>query len=146
MSTFLEEASAAIRSTGGRFTPQRKLILDLLEHTDGHLDAERLYLLAHQQDSTISLATVYRTLNVLREANLIDQRYFSPRHEKTYYEPAHSAEHYHFTCRNCGRVIEFETPLVGAMKVGIEQQLNVSLAHVCMCFEGLCSDCRRETS
>lgn len=140
--TFVDEASAAIRAAGGRFTPQRRLILDLLEHTRDHVDAERLYQLAHEQDSTISLATVYRTLNVLHNANLIDQRYFSPRHDKTYYEPAHAAEHYHFTCRGCGKVIEFDTPLVQALRQDIEDNLGVSLDHICMCFEGLCADCQ----
>jgi Fe2+ or Zn2+ uptake regulation protein len=125
-------------------TPQRQLILELLEHTDGHLDADRLYALAHAQDSTISLATVYRTLNVLRNANLIDQRYFSPRHEKSYYEPANTAEHYHFSCRHCGRVIEFDTPFVQALKEDVEERLGVSLKHMCMCFEGLCAECQEK--
>lgn len=141
--TFIEQASTAIRAAGGRFTPQRQLILELLEHIEGHLDADRLYLLAHEQDSTISLATVYRTLSVLRDAHLIDQRYFSPRHEKSYYEPANAAEHYHFTCRGCGRVIEFDTPLVQALKEDVEGRLGVSLKHMCMCFEGLCAECQK---
>jgi Fe2+ or Zn2+ uptake regulation protein len=139
--SFVEEASDAIRAAGGRLTTQRRLILDLLERTEGHLDAERLYLLAHHEDAMVSLATIYRTLNVLRDANLIDQRYFSSRHDKTYYEPANTSEHYHFTCRNCGSVIEFDTPLVVILKQDIEKQLNVSLSHSCMCFEGLCADC-----
>lgn len=139
---FLEEASKVIRESGGRFTPQRQLIIELLDKEQAHLDADRLFQLAYQQDKTVSLATVYRTLNVLKEAGLIDQRHLSPDHERAAYEPASSVEHYHLTCRKCGRVIEFQTDLVEALKTELETALKVQVEQTCICLQGLCPDCQ----
>lgn len=139
--SFVEEASGAIRESGGRFTAQRRLIVELLAESTGHLDADRLYHLAHQRDTSVSLATVYRTLNVLEDAGLIDQRYFSPDHERKYYEPATAEEHYHFTCRVCRRVIEFESDFVDAIRRQLAEEIGVRVDHACVCLEGLCHDC-----
>ncbi len=141
---FIEQASEAIRETGGRFTQQRRLIVELLEGAEGHLDAERLYQLAHARDETVSLATVYRTLNVLEGAGLIDQRYLSHSHERKVYEPVGASEHYHFTCTGCGRVIEFETQRVQRLKEALEVGLGVRVEHACLCLEGLCYACRTQ--
>jgi Fe2+ or Zn2+ uptake regulation protein len=140
---FLEEASAAIRASGGRFTPQRQMIVQLLENEKGHLDADALYHLAYQQDSSISLATVYRTLNVLKEAGLIDQRRFSAGRKRAAYEPA-TAEHFHLTCRQCGQVIEFQTGLARMLQDELEATLNVQVDQVAIDVEGLCESCRRQ--
>ena len=140
--SFVEEASTAIREAGGRFTSQRQLIVELLETTEGHLDAEGLYHLAYERDTSVSLATVYRTLNVLKDAGLIDQRYFAREHGREYYEPVSAHEHYHFTCKSCKRVIEFESGLVDEIKRTLEARLGVSVTHACVCFEGLCQTCR----
>ena len=138
---FLDEASTAIRAAGGRFTPQRQVIVQLLENEKGHLDADKLYHLAYQKDSSISLATVYRTLNVLKEAGLIDQRHLAGR-ERVTYEPATTTEHYHLTCRKCGQVIEFQTGLAETLKAELEATLKVQVDRVGIYAEGLCANCR----
>jgi Fe2+ or Zn2+ uptake regulation protein len=140
--SFVSEASAAIRETGGRMTPQRRLIIGLLERANDHLDAEGLYHLAHERDRSISLATVYRTLNVLKDAGLIEQRYFSREHGREYYEPSGASEHYHFTCKMCGQVTEFETTLVDEIKAELEANLEATVHHACICFEGVCKTCQ----
>lgn len=138
---FTEQASQAIRAAGGRFTPQRRLIVELLADSTGHLDADGLHWLAHQRDQSISLATVYRTLNTLEQAGLVAQRYFSPGHEKKYYEPLTAHEHYHFTCRACGQVVEFDAPLVETIRQEVAARLGILVDHACMCLEGLCQSC-----
>jgi Fur family ferric uptake transcriptional regulator len=143
---FTDHASEAIRDAGGRFTGQRRIIVELLESAGGHIDADQLYRLAHERDASISLATVYRTLNVLQDAGLIDRRYLTHGHERKVYEPAGAGEHYHFTCRVCGRVIEFESEQVAALKTTLETSYGVRIDHACLCFEGVCSDCREKTA
>ena len=140
--SFLEEASEAIRKAGGRMTAQRQLIIDLLGTSAEHLDAEGLYRLAHRQDEGVSLATVYRTLNTLEEAGLVQQHYLSYDHDRKFYEPLDVGEHYHFTCRNCHKVIEFRSELVDDMKKKLETELGIEVQHACLCFDGLCPDCR----
>lgn len=142
--SFHERASQAIRDSGGRMTSQRELIIDILDSAHQHLDAEALYRLAHQQDENISLATVYRTLNMLEEAGLVQQRYISRDHERKYYEPVHVEEEYHFTCRRCRKVIAFQSELVDEIKRRLEAELNIQVINACVCFDGLCPDCRQE--
>ena len=146
MSSFADEAKEAIRETGGRFTAQRQLIVELLEEAEGHPNAEQLYQLAHQRDESVSLATVYRTLNVLAEAGLLDLRYFPSDHEHKHYELVTEEEHYHFTCRECRQVIEFESELVDAVKRELEARMGVSAFSACVCIEGLCPVCRAKNN
>jgi Fur family ferric uptake transcriptional regulator len=140
--SFVEEASAAIRESGGRFTSQRRLIAELLEDANEHLDAESLYHMAYERDTSVSLATVYRTLSMLKDAGLIEQRYFARDHGREYYEPVTAHEHYHFTCRNCHQIVEFESDLVDQIRQVLEGTVGVSVKHACVCFEGLCEDCK----
>ena len=73
-----------LRNSGRRLTPQRRLIIDILDNTNDHLDAEEVFSRARQKDSRLNLATVYRTLGVLKEMDLVDQRYFARRTDVDY--------------------------------------------------------------
>lgn len=139
--TFIREAERIIRETGGRMTAQRELIIRLLDSATDMLDAEALYLLAHQHDESVSLATVYRTLNTLEEAKLIQQRYVSKDHTRKYYELIHAEEAYHFTCRHCQKIIPFQTKILDALKKDLENQLGVRNLMACVCVSGICPDC-----
>ncbi len=56
-----------------RLTRQRQILLDLIDKTGQHLDAERLYQLAREQDPKLNRVTVYRTLKLLKEEGLVDE-------------------------------------------------------------------------
>ena len=68
------------RATGRRLTSQRRLILGVLEESDVHLDAETLFVRAKTRDPDISLATVYRTLAVLKEMGLVEEHSLGEEH------------------------------------------------------------------
>ena len=140
MTAFLDKASEAVRQVGGRMTSQRRLIVELLEAAPARLDANGLYDLARRQDTTISLATVYRTLNALEDAGLIRQQYISASHDRKYYEPA--AETYHFTCRICHRVLTFTSPLIPELRRQLEIEFHVQTLNACVCVDGVCPDCQ----
>lgn len=139
---FVDKASEAIRASGGRMTPQRQIIIDVLDSAAERLDAEGLYQLAHERDTGINLATVYRTLSVLEAAGLIRQHYISPEHDRKYYSV--NTRLYHFTCRSCHRVFSFQTDLVEELKRNLEQMLNVQALNACVCVDGLCPDCQAQ--
>lgn len=138
----MDDAKQALRDEGLRVTSQRTLILEIIERSEGHLDAEDIYFRARQQDPKLSLSTVYRTLNLLKEMGLVEQRYFARDHSREYYESATAPEHYHFTCVACGQVVEFETPLIRRLKDDLRQKHGVDFSHACICFEGYCAKCR----
>lgn len=144
--SFVDQASQAIRDAGGRMTPQRQVIVTLLAEAHEDLDADGLYQQAHNRDSSISLATVYRTLNTLEAAGLVKQHYNSRNHDRKVYQLIEADAGYHFTCRNCRRVIHFESPLVQEIKAMLEARFGVEVSNACICMDGLCPDCRASLS
>lgn len=140
--SFIDHAYEAIRESGGRITPQRRLVIELLASATDRLDAEGLYEFARAQDDRISLATVYRTLSTLEAAGLIRQRHISRDHERKYYEPV--TDVYHFTCRRCRHVITFNTTLVDALRQQLMDDYDVHALNVCVCVDGLCPQCHAE--
>jgi Fur family transcriptional regulator, ferric uptake regulator len=133
-----------LHSRGMRLTGQRKLILQVLEDAGGHLDAEAVFERAHKRDERVSLATVYRTLELLKKMGLVDQHYTSREHLREVYEPVGAHEHYHFSCIKCGKVIEFQSPMIDRARRQLAQELGIQVLHACACFEGYCASCSPE--
>jgi Fur family ferric uptake transcriptional regulator len=136
-----EGITQILQASGRRVTSQRRLLLEILNECHGHLDAEAIYALAKERDSNISLATVYRTLKVLKEVGVVQERILDSEGQKRHYEMAAKA-HYHFTCLECGRVIEFESPLIEQASREVAGQLDLEIVHTRLYLEGYCPDCR----
>ncbi len=94
---------------GKRLTTQRRLIREVLEANEGHLDVEAIHDRVKIRDPNISLATVYRTLAVLKEMGRVEEHGLGEDHG--HYEAVHDRPHYHFACLGCGKAIEFDAPL-----------------------------------
>ena len=131
------------RATGRRLTSQRRLILGVLEESGGHFDAETLFVEARDRDPDISLATVYRTLAVLKEMGLVEEHRLGEEHG--HYEAVQGKPHYHFTCLECGRVIEFDTPLVARIERELSAQESVRITSTHLHVSGYCAQCQDET-
>jgi Fur family transcriptional regulator, ferric uptake regulator len=140
--SFLERASEAIRTTGGRMTEQRQIVIKLLAAANGHIDAETLHQRSLERDPQINLATIYRTLDLLEAARLIRAHYVSPDHSRKYFTLG--VEPYHFTCRRCHRVIPFASDLVELLKERLQKELHVQTFNACVCLEGLCAECQAQ--
>jgi Fur family ferric uptake transcriptional regulator len=121
-------------------TTQRRLLLELLEEVDGHIDAKELYLRAAAKDQSISPATVYRNLNLFKQLGLIDERRLGK--VSCYYEIKHSPEHQHLICQGCGKVIEFESPLVKALMDTIQENYGFKTTKFELYLEGCCQECK----
>ena len=140
MGDLSERLQDALRSAGRRLTPQRRLILRVLEESDGHLDADALYDRVKARDPDVSLATVYRTLAVLREIGMVEEHRLGEDHG--HYEAVRQEPHYHFTCLRCGKVIEFDTPLVAQVEQGLCEQEGVRVTSTHLHVSGYCAQCR----
>ena len=91
-----------------RLTRQRQILLDLIDKTGQHLDAESLYQLAREKDPKLNRVTVYRTLKLLKEGGLVDELdLMHQAGEQHYYETRRKQEHAHIICLSCGKVEEF---------------------------------------
>jgi Fe2+ or Zn2+ uptake regulation protein len=140
MGDLSERLQDALRSAGRRLTSQRRLILKVLEESDGHLDADALHDRVKTRDPDVSLATVYRTLAVLREIGMVEEHRLGEDHG--HYEAVRQEPHYHFTCLHCGKVIEFDTPLVAQVEKELCEQEGVRAISTHLHISGYCAQCR----
>jgi Fe2+ or Zn2+ uptake regulation protein len=138
--TIEQRLMAALHATGRRLTRQRRLVMEVLEEADEHLDAETIHDRAKARDPNISLATVYRTLALLKEMGLVEEHRLGEDH--AHYEAVQDVPHYHFTCLECGRVIEFAAPEVGQVVQALSQQEGLQVADVHLFLTGYCRQCQ----
>ena len=98
----------SLRQRGVRLTRQRRLLLELIDRSGLHLDAESLYQMAKERDAKLNRVTVYRTLKLLKEGGLVDELDLAHfQGDQHYYETRLKKEHAHIICLRCGRVEEF---------------------------------------
>ncbi|MFQ6058543.1 MAG: Fur family transcriptional regulator [Anaerolineae bacterium] len=134
------EARKVLRAEGVRATPQRGLVLKIIRESNGHLDADELYRRAKEEDPHISLSTVYRTLGLLKEVGLVEERYFDKDHH--HYELKPAKEHHHLICAGCGEIVEFESPLMAELKAEVARQYGFQITHTNIDITGYCAKCR----
>ncbi len=138
-----DETIQRLQESGLRATAQRRTIVEVISEHDGHLTAEQVYEEARRLNSRISLATVYRTLAVLKDAGLIEQRYLTAEHDRSHFELAGEPSHFHFRCLGCGKIIEFESrEILKALGRELTAKHDVKVTQTCMCVEGYCESCR----
>ena len=117
----MEERCAA---AGLKMTGQRRTILKILEETEDHPSVETVYERAKAADSTISIATVYRTLSLLEEMDLIVKREFN---ESFARYDTNTDHHHHLIDMESGEVIEFKNEELEILKRKIAQELGYEL-------------------
>ena len=137
----------SLRRRGVRLTRQRLILLELLDRTGRHLDAESLYQLAKEKDPKLNRVTVYRTLKLLKKGGLIDEldlMHFAG--EQHYYETRQKEEHAHIVCLRCGKVEEFFGEALQDMKKQVETSFGFRIATARTEMGGYCPDCQTHTA
>ena len=129
---------------GRAVTSQRKLLLDILRKSGGHISAKELYSRASRRNESISLATVYRSLQLFKELDLVEERRLGQ--VFCTYEMKESAEHQHLVCRSCGKVIEFESPLIRRLVEALKHEHGFNLTKIELYMEGYCQECAKNAS
>ena len=133
----------SLKERGVRMTRQRRILLDLLDRSGRHLDAESLYKLAKEKDPKLNRVTVYRTLKLLKQGGLVDEldlAHFES--EKHYYETRLKQEHAHIICLRCGRVEEFFGEQLQAVRGQVQSQFGFEIAFARTEIGGYCSHCQ----
>ena len=149
MSPLAKEAATTLRSTGGRMTEQRRLILETLESLGGHPTADEVYAVVQTRAPRLNPSTIYRTLAWLESAGLVSHCHLdagpSGEHSERY-DPVTPVEHHHFVCTACGQVTEFEAPQLEAIKTEFAAEHNAAVEKAALTIYGLCVACRDKQS
>jgi len=125
-----------------RMTHQRELILDELNRSKVHPTADELYERIRKKLPRISLATVYRNLEILSEAGLIKKLEISGRQKRFDWDPH---PHNHVFCTQCHRVDNIPTPGRPVPAVGPMQDKGYHVTGCRIEFFGLCPKCQKTT-
>ncbi len=110
---------------GLKMTEPRKVILSILAHATDHPSVEDVYERSKQEDASISMATVYRTLGLLDELGLVYRHEFSDSDHARY--EVNSEHHHHLIDLETGKVVEFKNEQIEKIKQKIAQDLGYEL-------------------
>ena len=138
-----ERFESFLRESGLKLTPQRAAIFDVVFKYHGHLDADEIAGRLRQLGKKASRATVYRTLDLLVEAELVKSvRLGTNQH---YYEHVHTGEHHdHLVCLECSKVIEFYSEEIESCQLKICEEHEFTPQKFRMAIFGLCSECSKK--
>jgi Fur family ferric uptake transcriptional regulator len=106
-------------------TAQRRVIARVLSEATDHPDVEELYRRASRIDSGISIATVYRTVRLFEEANILERHDF--RDGRSRYEEATEIHHDHLIDVETGDVIEFQNEEIERLQREVAKKLGYDL-------------------
>lgn len=129
-----------LRAAGKRITPQRKLVLGILARADSHLDACAIYERGLRHDAGLSLSTVYRTLNILKQAGVVRELHLDDEHH--HYELDGKEEHCHLICLACAQVLEVDSATLTQAVAAAGQTHDFEIVQVELA--GYCADCRQQ--
>jgi Fur family ferric uptake transcriptional regulator len=117
----------ALRDGGVRVTRQREALVRVLTEAADHPDASELHRRAQVLDETVSLATVYRTLNVLEREGVIHRLSLEDRGAR--FEVADPAHHDHIVDLDSGEIIEFRSDRIEQLQREIAAEMGYDIVH-----------------
>ena len=136
------ELIAALKDRAFRLTPQRVELVRLIASSEGHPSAAQLYARIKRQYPTMSLATVYKTLNLLKELGQvleIDLR------DDSHYDGNRPQPHPHLICIKCNKIVDGEADFDPSVIRKLERVSGYKILRSQVSFYGLCPDCKQSS-
>ena len=141
MSDRLETFRLWIKEQGLKATAQREDIAQVFFATTRHISVEELYSEVRQINPRVGYATVYRTLKLLKECGLAEERHFADGQAR--FENVEGEHHHdHLICERCGRIIEFVQPRIEELQEELAQRYGFVATTHKMEIYGICKECR----
>lgn len=137
------EMTRSLKERGVRLTRQRQVLLELIDKSGQHLDAETLYQMARDLDPKINRVTIYRTLKMLKESGLVDELDLLHKDgDQHYYETRMKREHAHIICLRCGKVEEYFGETLSRLRREIEETFGFQIMLARTEVGGYCVHCQ----
>ncbi len=131
-----------LHEKGRRLTPQRMLVVEILHNADRHISAEEIYKQLHKRYPYANISTVYRTLELLKELNLVTETDFGE--GRVRYHVAEKGHHHHLVCHSCGKIVDLEESALYSLKDALLRKygFDADLRHLAI--SGECKTCRKK--
>jgi Fur family ferric uptake transcriptional regulator len=127
---------------GLRLTPQRRLIVDILHDTKGHLTPDEIIAHVQSRMPGVNKSTVYRTLELLEKASCV---FRSELGGKVIYHHAEEGHHHHLVCGECGKTIVCGEDLFAPVEKSLEEKYGFHVGFKHMVVSGLCKECQAKS-
>src|SRR3984893_1846484 len=139
MHHYVKSSNELLRKRGYKLTPQRHMILSVIQDADGHLSIEQITERVQKLNPNVSLSTIYRTLELLRELGLVRENHLPG--EQPRYEAAEGKAHHHLVCKNCRAVIHLDETLLGTLNEQLQAQYHFHDLMLDLVAAGYCNTC-----
>ncbi|MBE3101171.1 MAG: transcriptional repressor [Firmicutes bacterium] len=143
MANEMNRIKELVKAKGYKLTSQRRATLDIILKNEGkHMSTEEVFLEVKKVCPEIGLATVYRTMLLLEEMQVLLRHNFDDgRNRYEYNHPEEDHHHHHLICKKCGKVFEVEEDLLEELEIKIEQKYKFKVMDHKVQFMGYCSEC-----
>jgi Fe2+ or Zn2+ uptake regulation protein len=140
----LSSKRETFRRQGHRLTPQRQMVLNAIEQANEHLSAEAICKRVQWRYPSVSLSTIYRTLDLLKTLGLVREVHLLG--EQRFYEPAGAGMHHHLLCRGCGAVLHADDALLDNLRAELERAYHFAPLSLDLIVTGYCAGCQPEAA
>jgi Fe2+ or Zn2+ uptake regulation protein len=141
MHHFVRASNELLRKRGYRLTPQRHMILSVIQEANEHLSVEQIAERVQERNPYVSLSTVYRTLELLLKLGLIHENHLPG--TSPHYEAAEGQAHHHLVCRRCGMTIHLDETLLGDLHERLQQEYHFHDLTLNLMAIGYCVPCQQ---
>jgi Fur family ferric uptake transcriptional regulator len=143
MEQLISKSKNYLSSKGFRFTKQREKLIEEIYQMEAHFNADKLYIQMKQKGINISKATIYRTLPLLKEINVIKKIIHD--NDSDFYETSFNKVHHdHLICIKCGTVLEFNNEKIERLQQEIYEKFKFVPCEHQLVLKGICPKCWRE--
>jgi len=134
----MEQIVASLRDEGFRITPQRMAIVDYLLKTEDHPSADHIHKVVRKRYPMVSLSTVYKTLYLLKEKNLVNE--IEVEGESRF--DAHTDDHINIVCIKCGKIDDVDEETLKDIQVKAAKKSKYLILKSSFELHGYCSSCK----
>lgn len=137
----MTQAAEILKQKGLKVTPQRLAIYTMLQHSYSHPTAEDVYKEVSLTNPSISLATVYKTLDSFVKNDLVTELHIVNEHSN--YD-AHTHPHAHMICTQCQKIFDFSGDALASLAENAEKESEFDIKSIHLTFYGICPNCKKE--